>query len=135
MGNANQLFKRIDHVEIIPSDFEKSLAFYCDVLGFKAGERYAVDMPPLREIVYLTLGDTVLELLSVKDPAQASAEAWQVGYRMMALEVADMDEALAYLADHDVKPVWGPMDLGGPKRAEITDPDGLGIELRDWNAG
>ncbi len=135
MDYASNHFKRIDHVEIIPSDFETSLAFYRDVLGFQAGERHPVDMPPLREIVYLTIGDTMLELLSVEDPAPASNEQWQVGYRMMALEVENMEEAIAYLSRHNVEPVWGPMDIGGSKRAEVTDPDGLGIELREWHAG
>jgi len=27
---------------------------------------------------------------------------------------------------------WGPVDLGVSIRAEITDPDGLTIELREW---
>ena len=133
MDYASDHFKRIDHVEIIPSDFEMSLAFYCDVLGFDADERHPVDMPPLREIVYLTLGDTMLELLSIENPSAGSGEQWQVGYRMMALEVDDMDEALAYLGKHHIEPAWGPLNIGGSKRAEITDPDGLGIELRDWN--
>ncbi len=132
MEKATTYFKRIDHVEIIPSDFEASMKFYCDILGFEAGPRYPVNMPPLREIVYLTLGDTMLELLAVENPADASTEAWQTGYRMMAIEVEDMDSALSYLAEHGIKPAWGPMDLGGTKRAEIVDPDGLGIELREW---
>ena len=132
MSSESGIFKRIDHVEIVPSDFEKSLAFYRHVLGFSAGERHAVNVPPLREIIYLSLGDTVLELLSVERPEKPPETPWRVGYRMMAIEVEDMEEALSSLAEHDVRPTWGPMDLGGAKRAEITDPDGLGIELRQW---
>ena len=29
------MFKRIDHVEIIPQDLEKTLKFYTEILGFK----------------------------------------------------------------------------------------------------
>ena len=133
MTRESRIFKRIDHVEIVPSDFEKSLAFYRHVLGFSAGERHAVNVPPLREIIYLSLGDTVLELLSVESPEKPPETPWRVGYRMMAIEVEDMEEALSSLAEHDVRPTWGPMDLGGAKRAEIVDPDGLGIELREWS--
>ncbi len=62
----------------------------------------------------------------------ASANPWQTGYRMMALEVADMDRALDYLAGKGVAVTWGPVTLGSSKRAEIQDPDGLSIELRQW---
>ena len=126
------MFKRIDHIEIIPSNFETSLAFYSDILGFEAGERHEVNIPPLKEIVYLSLGDTTLELMRVDNPADPFTEDWQSGYRMMAIEVDNMDEAINFLNNKGVAITWGPMDLGGPKRAEIVDPDGLGIELRQW---
>jgi hypothetical protein len=35
-----------------------------------------------------------------------------------------MEEALSFLAERDIIPHWGPVDLGGTKRAEITDPGG-----------
>jgi len=133
MSRESRIFKKIDHVEIVPSDFEKSLAFYRDVLGFTAGERHEINMAPLREIIYLSLGDTLLELLSVENPERPPETPWRVGYRMMAIEVEDMEEALSFLAERDILPQWGPVDLGGTKRAEITDPDGLGIELRQWS--
>ena len=129
------MFRRIDHVEIIPTYFERSLDFYREILGFEIWQRTSVDMPPLNEIAYLKLGDTMLELLSVDGAVEAAAEQWQVGYRMMALEVENMAEAVQYLKDRDVPITWGPMDLDrGTKRAEIQDPDGLGIELREWSS-
>lgn len=126
------MFKRIDHVEIIPRDFEQSIVFYTEILGFGIKERMAVSAPPLEEIAYLALGDTVLELMRVKAPTLSAAEPWSTGYRMMALEVEDMDRALEYLAGKGIDPSWGPVTLGPSKRAEIHDPDGLPIELRQW---
>ena len=125
------MFKRIDHVEIIPSDIEKSIKFYTEVLGFKLKERFKVESPPLEEVAFLQLGDTMLEFLKVKNPTPVS-EQWQIGYKRMALEVANMDKALVYLASKGIKPIWGPVDLGKSKRAEVKDPDGLSIELRQW---
>jgi glyoxylase I family protein len=125
------MFKRIDHVEIIPSDLEKSIKFYTEVLGFKLKERFKVESPPLEEVAFLQLGDTMLEFLKVKDPA-ATSEEWQVGYKRMALEVEYMDKAVVYLASKGIKPIWDPIDLGKSKRAEVKDPDGLSIELRQW---
>jgi len=126
------MFKRIDHVEIIPRDFERSIGFYTGVLGFVVKQRMMVAAPPLEEIAYLALGDTVLELMRVPDAACATTEPWSTGYRMMALEVEDMDRAIEYLAGKGVAVTWGPVDLGKSKRAEIHDCDGFPIELRQW---
>ena len=126
------MFKRIDHVEIIPRDFEASVKFYTEVLGFTVKQRFPIAAPPLEEIAYLELGDTVLELMRVPDAAFVTAEPWSAGYRMMALEVEDMDRAIEYLAGKGVAVTWGPVDLGKSKRAEIHDVDGLPIELRQW---
>ncbi len=86
------LFRRIDHVELVPRDFEASIRFYSDVLGFRQHERMAVDRPPLRDIVFLELGDTTIELLQFEPLAPAVQEP-HVGYRMIAIEVSDMGEA------------------------------------------
>lgn len=126
------MFKRIDHVEIAPSDLERSIAFYTDVLGFRMKERVQIGAPVLKQVVYLELGDTMLELLDFVDPAPAD-HTIRVGYRIMALEVDDMEETLAYLAEKGIKPSVQPIDVGGGSlRGEIVDPDGLSIELRKW---
>lgn len=126
------MFKRIDHVEIVAQDLDRSIRFYTEILGFSLKERMKVPAPPLEEIAYLSLGDTVLELMRVKDAAAPTTEPWSTGYRMMALEVDDMDRALAYLGEKGISATWGPVTLGASKRAEIRDPDGLSIELRQW---
>lgn len=126
------MFKRIDHVEIIPCDFDKAIGFYTQVLGFTVRQRMTVDAPPLEEIAYLALGDSVLELMRVKDPVSRERQPWQTGYRMMAIEIEDMDQAVTYLAGKGVPVTWGPVTMGTTKRAEIKDPDGNSIELRQW---
>jgi hypothetical protein len=55
-----------------------------------------------------------------------------LGYRMMALEVDDMSVAAAYLKDKGVDIVWGPVVRDTYARAEICDPNGFRIELRQW---
>lgn len=126
------MFKRIDHVEIIPLDVEKTISFYTNVLGFKIKERRKVQMPPLEEVIYLTLNDTMIEILSVKGVTPASAKPWQAGYRMLAIEVEDMDKAVEYLKSKGVEISRPPVNLGKSKRGEIKDPNGLSIELRQW---
>jgi len=73
------VFKRIDHIEIIPKDFEKSIGFYTEILGFVVKQRLKVAAPPLDEIAYLELGGTVLELMRVPGVACATTEPWSVG--------------------------------------------------------
>jgi glyoxylase I family protein len=126
------MFRRIDHIELVPSDLERSLAFYTEVLGFTVRARRTVGAPPLGDVVFLELGDTMLELLEFDDPAAPVAPGPRVGYRMMAIEVDDMGKALAYLAGKGITPSLAPKQYGASFRAEITDPDGIGIELRQW---
>lgn len=126
------MFKRIDHVEITTGNLEKTISFYTNILGFQVKERNKMDRPPLEEIDYLTLGDTMIEVLAVKDPVPLSTSVWQVGYRMMALEVDDMDKTITELKNKGVEITRGPVNLGKAKRAEIKDPNGISIELRQW---
>jgi len=126
------MLKRIDHVEIVPSNFESSVHFYTDVLGFTVDHRYPVDAAPLKEVAYLTLNDSAIELLRVDNPLPRPHPAGQVGYRLMAWEVDDMEATLRDLAQKGVAPTWGPRMREAFVRAEITDPDGNAIELRQW---
>lgn len=126
------MIKRIDHVEITTGNLQKTLSFYTNILGFKVKEHLKIDRPPLEEIYFLTVGDTMLEVLSVKDPAPLSTNVWQVGYRSMALEVDDMDKTIAELKSKGIELSRPPMIMGKSKRAEIKDPNGISIELRQW---
>ena len=125
------MFKRIDHVEITASDLDRSIRFYTDVFGFTMKERIKPLAPDIEEIAFLTLGDTMLELLNMKNPAPNPGCA-QVGFRSMAIEVDNMDRAIEYLKGKGVGVTWGPVNLGTSIRAEIKDPDGLIVELRQW---
>ena len=126
------MFKRIDHVEIIPRDAEQTIDFYVNILDFKVKSRQEINRPPMKEVIYLELGDTVIELIAAENPAPKSEEAWQVQYRGIALEVENMDEAVAHLKSKGVEITMPPVDLGDSFRGEIRDPDGLIIELREW---
>lgn len=83
---------------------------------------------------------TIKSLLSVevalrcilKDAVTLPKGPWETGYRMMALDVEDLDQAVEYLAGKVVVITWGPVILVKSKRAEIQDPDGNSIELRQW---
>ena len=126
------MFKRVDHVEIVPMNAEKTIDFYVNIVGFRIKSRNEVKMPPMREVIYLELGDTVIEIISADDPNPKSETPWEVGYKGIALEVDDMARAVDYLKGKGIAIAREPVDLGDSFRGEIRDPDGLIIELRQW---
>ena len=131
------MFKRIDHVEIVTDKLADTERFYTEVLGFTVGARDRIQRPDgsALNLVYLGLGGTTVELMNwegVPVSPQPDPESEHLGYRMMAIEVEDMKQALAYLANNGIDPVWGPMFRDNYARAEICDPNGYRIELRHW---
>jgi len=128
------MFKRIDHVEIVTDRPDETVRFYTDILGFSVKARDRVERPGTAlNLVYLDLGGTTVELISYEGvPVSPKPELEHLGYRMIAIEVDDMKEALAYLNDKGVDTVWGPMFRDTYARAEICDPNGYHIELRHW---
>ena len=130
------MFTRIDHTEFVPADFEKTLKFYTEILGFEITMRRKADRPPMKELAFIKLGDTMMELFSVDNPAPVSKEPWRVGYRKIALQVENVPKALEYLKSKGVEIVSGAPAAAGappPTRAEIKDPDGISIELVERN--
>lgn len=131
------MFKKIDHVEIVTHDLDRTVNFYTDVLGFKMKLTQRIDPSSLGvpiNIVYLQLGGSAVELISYEGAAIAPAPTGeQLGYRMMAIEVDDMDKAVAFLRAKGVEISWGPRVFENRyARAEIRDPNGYRIELRQW---
>jgi len=126
------IFKRVDHMELVPRDPEKTIDFYVNILGFRIKSRIEVKMPPMKEVIFLQLGDTVIEIISADHPKPKSEAPWEVGYRGIALEVENMTQAVDYLKGKGIAIARQPLDLGNSFRGEIRDPDGLIIELRQW---
>jgi glyoxylase I family protein len=129
------MFKRIDHVEIVTDRLGDSERFYTEVLGFTVGARDRIERPDgsVLNIAYLGLGGTTVELMSYDGvPVAPQPDLEHLGYRMMALEVEDMKDAIAYLKTKGVETVWGPVFRDTYARAEICDPNGYRIELRHW---
>jgi glyoxylase I family protein len=131
------MFKRIDHIELLTALPERAVAFYTGVLGFSERSRMRIPQTPdgPLDLVYLALGDTTLEVMCFPEAKsqipERGAELRQ-GWQCLALEVEDMDRALELLEAKGVEPAWGPMKRPEYARAEIRDPDGNPIELRQW---
>jgi catechol 2,3-dioxygenase-like lactoylglutathione lyase family enzyme len=131
------MFKKIDHVEIVTDQPDKTVEFYTQVLGFKIKIRDWIERSPVgvpMNLVYLDLGGTAVELISYEGVSvEPAPQAEHLGYRMMALEVEDMQRTIEYLKEKGVEIVWGPRVREKQyDRAEIRDPNGYHIELRQW---
>jgi catechol 2,3-dioxygenase-like lactoylglutathione lyase family enzyme len=129
------MFKRIDHVEIVTDQPERTESFYTDVLEFRVKARDRIERPDgaALNLVYLDLGGTVVELISYEGvPVDPMPRLEHLGYRMIALEVDNMQKTADYLKRKGVDIVWGPVVRDTYARAEIRDPNGYGIELRQW---
>ncbi len=127
---AEPLFKRIDHLALAVRDLERSVRFYEDALGFRQYFEHAVPAPEIERIVYLRLGDTVLELMHMPEAPAPS------GFHF-CLEVADFDAAVRQLEARKTPLEQAPHPTAarvpkeqGWRRVVFRGPDGEAIELR-----
>ena len=127
----------MDHVEVWAKDLQESLAFYTDVLGFRHLRTTEARRPDgaVHEQACVTLGGMMVELIAA--PAERASEEVDVGsmgVKAFALTVEDMEATAAALRERGVTFVQQPKPGSSFNgwRAEILDPNGIGIELREW---
>src|SRR5262245_38644743 len=116
------MFKRIDHIELLTAAPERTIAFYTGVLGFRERERARIPETPSGplDLVYLELGGTTVEVMCYPQASSIpprSAEQ-RLGWQCLALEVEDVDSALAALKGKGVDAAWGPVKRADYARAE-----------------
>jgi lactoylglutathione lyase len=122
---------RILHTMLRVGDLERSLRFYCDVLGMRLLRRndYPGGRFTLAFVGYGGEEDTaVLELTHNWDTDRYEIGA---GFGHVALGVSDIYRTCAELRDKGARIVRepGPMKHGTTEIAFVEDPDGYRIEL------
>jgi len=123
---------QIQHVGLVVADLERSRAFYADVLGLDE-----VPRPPnfTFDGAWFRFGGTEIHLLAEEHTTGGAGQDGGVGAARgmthhLALEVDDLEPALARLAAHGVALEGGPMPRGdGYVQAFFLDPDGHVLEL------
>ena len=122
---------RMLHTMLRVTDLDRSLAFYCDVIGMRLIRKH--DFPEGRfTLAFVGFGDesdsTVLELTHNWD-----VESYDLGdaYGHIAISVDDVYEACDRIreAGGNVVRDAGPMKGGKTVLAFVEDPDGYKIEL------
>ncbi|MHA6310274.1 VOC family protein [Pantoea sp. S-LA4] len=120
----------IHHIAIIASDYQRSKAFYCDVLGFSLmGEYYREARDSWKGDLALQ-GQYTIELFSFPEPPARVSHPEACGLRHLAFTVPDVAAAAATLAGKGV--VCEPIridELTGKQCTFFADPDGLPLEL------
>jgi len=121
------MFKRIDHVALHVSDLTNSKEFYIKHFEFK--NHYEQVTPAGIKIVYLKLGDTILELVGRSD-APINGFHW-------CIETSKFDQAVSRLKKNKVEILQQPHPTDarvekevGWRRVVFKGPDGEQIELR-----
>ena len=131
---------RVDHLEVWARDLDETLGFYVDVLGFEPLRRTIAHRADgsVFEQVCVTLGDFMIELIAAPaDRADDVVDPLAMGVKTFALRVDDMAETVKRLKAEGIRFVQEPKPGSSFDgiRAEIVDPNGLGIELREWQRG
>ena len=122
--------KKVHHIAIICSDYQRSLEFYTQVLGFHViAEHYRTERQSYK--TDLALGDDyIIELFSFPSPPPRVTRPEATGLRHLAFEVDDVTKAAMELDKLNVPHEAVRIDEYTNRRFFFfQDPDGLPIEL------
>ncbi len=131
---------RVDHLEVLSSDIDRTLDFYVNTLGFTLWRRTESgrDDGSSLHLACVRLGDMMVEIIKAEpDALSQPVDQTKMGMRMFALRVDDMAKTVEYLESKGVEFFQAPRETAVFEglRAEILDPDGIRIELREWQQG
>jgi catechol 2,3-dioxygenase len=118
---------RIGHVHLKVADLERSLAFYCGVLGFEVQERWGAQAAFISAGGYHHhIGLNTWESLGGPSPARGTTGLYHVA--ILYPTRATLADALARVMRAGVS-LEGASDHGVSEAIYLRDPDGNGLEL------
>lgn len=118
---------RIGHVHLKVSDLERSLAFYCGVLGFQLTQRYGTQAAFVSAGGYHHhIGLNTWESRGGKAPPRGTTGLFHVA--ILYPDRASLADALRRLIQNKI-PLDGASDHGVSEALYLHDPDGNGLEL------
>jgi len=147
----------VDHVNLVVTDMERALAFYCEVLGLERGfertltgdwvDRVTGQTGVVARCVFLTspAGGVHLELLQFETPTGTPLAANSLpctpGLRHVAFTVDNLDELCARLRSAGHPPISDsitvPFPVAGHGRKRLCyfrDPEGVLLEAAQYEA-
>jgi len=125
-----QFLKSIHHIAIICSDYEKSKAFYTEILGFKIDREVFRSERNSYKLDLSLNGQYCIELFSFPKPPARPSRPEACGLRHIAFQVDDIVAAITYFQKKGLNPEPIRIDeFTGKKFTFFADPDELPIEL------
>ncbi|MGF1721943.1 VOC family protein [Vibrio kyushuensis] len=124
------MVESIHHIAIICSDYQKSKAFYTEVLGLSIiAENYRESRDSYKLDLALPSGGQI-ELFSFPNPPSRPSQPEAQGLRHLAFVTASVEEAVKELNSFgvEVEPIRVD-EFTGKKFTFFQDPDGLPLEL------
>ena len=126
-GLIRSMFKEVDHIAVVVKDTENALTFYRDQMGLPLLYSEVLEGPGVR-LTHLDMGNVRLQLVEPMregHPLLEHLEKHGEGFHHVCWKVGDIDDAMARLEEHDLKPRPNephPAPEGG--RAAFVDPAG-----------
>lgn len=122
--------RRLHHIAIICTDYEKSKRFYIDILGFKIEQEiYRQERQSFKLDLSLN-GVYLIELFSFPNPPSRKTRPEATGLRHLAFEVEKIENCIQILTDKNIKTELLRIDEYTKKKFTfLNDPDSLPIEL------
>jgi len=118
---------RIGHVHLKVADIERSLAFYCGVLGFELMQRYGTQAAFISAGGYHHhIGLNTWESAGGTPPPPGTTGLYHLA--VLYPTRAALADALQRLIDANI-PLDGASDHGVSEALYLRDPDGNGVEL------
>lgn len=123
------MLKKAHHIAIIGSDYEQSLNFYRDKLGFQVLRQ--VYRPEQQDhLVMLQAGELVLELFIKPQAPARPTQPEALGLRHLAFQVEDVAQTAAWLNSLGIPTEPIRTDpINGGQMTFFRDPDGLPLEI------
>ena len=121
---------KVHHIAIICSNYEKSKAFYTQILGFKIEQEIFRKERSSFKLDLSLNGSYTIELFSFPDSPLRPSRPEAVGLRHIAFEVDNIDNSIEFLKSQNISVEPIRVDEFTNKRFTFfTDPDLLPIEL------
>ncbi|MCY3887616.1 MAG: VOC family protein [Chloroflexi bacterium] len=119
----------LDHIVLPVADVDRSLGFYRDLLQLSV-EREADFRAGTRPFLSVRIGTSLIDLLPTGTQGRV------LDHICLAVEGFQGEELVAWLRDHDVPVVRGPVQVDGARGSGsavyVTDPDGHTVELKSY---
>lgn len=120
----------VNHIAIIASDIEPSIAFYVDVLGFAIIRKVYREERDSWKVDLALNGDYLIELFTFPNAPQRPSYPEALGLRHLAFTVNDIEACIRELHSKGIDTESIRIDpFTGCKCVFFADPDGLPIEL------